>query len=465
MTLESKISPMDAGKATRVFNISVISGAIFTIGAYFFSIILRFGSNVVLSRLVTPDVFGVMLVINTLKSGVEMISDVGVVQNIVHNREGARPDFYNTAWTVQIIRGFVLFIVLSLAAYPIAYFYQLPVLAIQLAASTVVILGFASTSLYLLQRNLNLGKLNGFELTMDLLGACAVIALALVSPTIWSLIAANILMALIRVAASHLIAVNRNRLTLKRQHLVNILSFGKWIFISSLLSFLCLNFDKLYLAQSVPFALLGLYGIARNIADLPVNLIGRLGHTVLFPLMASQSSTSRHELRRQLAPMRLKLLALSAVGVAFGTSFADIAVQLIYDTRYHDAGWMLSLSLIGAWASILSTINEYSLLGLGKPAWGASANSFKLVYLVVAMPLAMTLSGIQALIAVIAMAEAIRYIPIAIGQRKLGMSFIRQDLALTAAMFSLIVFFVWVRHETGMEYPFATFFPALAGWI
>ena len=50
---------------------------------------------------------------------------------------------------------------------------------------------------------------------------------------------------------------------LSKNYCAEILRFGKWIFISSVVYFLSLNFDKLYLGRVV-----GVYGIARAISDL-----------------------------------------------------------------------------------------------------------------------------------------------------------------------------------------------------
>ncbi|MHA6691279.1 oligosaccharide flippase family protein [Devosia sp. A449] len=427
----------------------MLHGAIWTIGAYGASVGLRFGSNVILSRLVVPEVFGVMLIINTLRMGIELFSDVGIGQNIVQNPKGESRSFLDVAWTIQLGRGLVLFSLLFFAAAPLGQLYQLPTSAIQLSALTLAIMGAASISIYLLQRRLQFVRLNLFDLSVDAVGAVLTVGLALLSPTIWSLILANILTAAIRTIATYLLPEARNWLAWDRSHVRDIVSFGKWIYLSSILAFLCASFDKLYLGQSVPLALLGIYGLARNVADLPAALFARLGHSLVFPVIAAQQQGVRHELRARIAPLRFKLLLCCAACIAFGATFADYAVMLIYDARYQDAGWMLPVMLVAVWVSILCSMNEYALMGLGKPLYGAGGNLVKLISLAVGIPLALSAMGVMGVILVIALGDIGRYIPILAGQRREGLSFLRQDVALSATLLLLLAGFTLLRWQAG----------------
>src|SRR4051794_18780341 len=92
------------------------SRAIWTVGAFGASFSMRLLSNVILSRLLSPSVFGVIVLVNTVRYGIELLTDVGIEQNIVHHRHGLEPKFFNTAWTLQIARGAaltLLFLVLT----------------------------------------------------------------------------------------------------------------------------------------------------------------------------------------------------------------------------------------------------------------------------------------------------------------------------------------------------------------
>lgn len=434
-----------------------LSGAIWTIGGYGASVALRFGSNVVLSRIVVPEIFGVMLIIGTLRNGIELLSDVGIGQNIVQNPKGDQRDFLNVAWTIQLLRGLLLFSLLFIAAVPLGQLYQLPSAAIQLSALTLALFGASSVAIYLQQRRLQFARQNLFDFGVDVIGALLVVGLAWLSPTIWSLILANILTMAIRTGASYLLPDSRNWFAWRADHAREIIHFGKWIYLSSLLAYLCASFDRLFLGQSIPLAMLGIYGIARNVADLPAVLFTRLGHSLVFPVVAANQDTPREQLRERIGRLRLKLLLLCAVSIAFGVSIADFAIMIVYDARYHEAAWMLPVMLLGVWVSILCSMNDYALLGLGKPLYGASGNMAKLVCLVVGIPVGLHLHGLLGAILALALSDVCRYFPILFGQRREHMSFRGQDLVLTGLLLVLLAALSWVRWQLG----FGTAFDAL----
>lgn len=433
---------------------SVVRGALWTIGTYGASVVLRFGSNVVLSRLVMPEVFGVMLILNTLRSGLELLSDVGIGQNVVQHKKGESQSFRDVAWTIQLVRGLVLFSILFLVAAPLGQLYQLPATAMQLSAVTLALMGACSLSIYLMQRRMQFARLNLFDLAMDAISAIVIVGFALISPTIWSLILANVVATAIRMGATYLLPEARNWFSWDREHARDIISFGKWIYVWSLLSFLCASFDKLYLGQSIPLAMLGIYGLARTVAELPTALFGRLGHSVVFPVIAAQQDSTRDVMRERVGGLRFKLLLFSAGCLALGIAFADYAIMLIYDPRYHDAAWMLPVMLIGAWATILCSMNEYLLLGVGKPLYGASGNLTKLVVLIIGVPLGLHYGGLLGSIVVLVASDFFRYGTLQFGQQREKLSFFRQDALLSAVLVVVLAVLLLIRWQLGWGSPF-----------
>ena len=446
-------------------NATVIRGVVWTVGTYALSIVLRFGSNVILSRLLNPELFGIMLIINTIRQGIELSSDVGFAQNVIQNKAGDRPVFFNTVWVMQIVRGFLLGALLFLCAAPIGHLYSVPATAFEISGAILLVSGLASTSIFLLHRNLQLAKLNLFDLAQDAFGAIIVIAAAVVSPTIESLLIATLGAQLIRTASSYFLTSDGNQFRFNKVYALEILTFGRWIFFSSILMFLCASFDRLYLGKVAPLAVVGVYGIARALADMPTFLAARVGYSVIFPIVSSAQNVARADVRAQLSGVRFKLLLVAAVGVAFGISIADFAITLIYDARYHDAAWMLPLLLFGVWLAILCAMNEYAMLGFGKPSYNVVGNGIKLAYYVTVLPLAYQNMGIFGAIVAIVFSEIGRYIVIGIGQRREQFSFLKQDAAATLVFIGLVIAMSWVRSLAGFGTAFDSVPLQQVGWM
>lgn len=427
-------------------------------GMFILSNIIRFGSNVYLTQVLTPELMGAVLIIMTLRNAIELLSDVGIGQNIVTNKAGDDPLFKSTAWFIQAGRGLVLSVILYVAAGQIAALYGVPATAIELAAATLLANGLSSVSIYALQRKLGFSHLARFDLAQDLCSSLLVVLAATLSPTIWALVAANFIATLVRTATTYMIAPRDSSAGFSRQHAMEILRFGKWIFLTSVLMLLCTYFDRLYLGQAAPLALLGVYGIARSLSDIPAVLVGRISNMLIFPVVASASTKPRCELRAELSGTRWRVLAVGAVAMGAGLALADLGVKAIYDSRYHGAGAMLPLLLLGLWVAILANINDFALLGLARPAYGAVGNILKVAFLIIGLPLALAWGGILLAIAVFAASDLLRLIPIAVGLRNEALSFLRQDFTATLIFAGTAAAMSAVRYTMG----WGSFFDAIA---
>src|SRR5687768_12690090 len=143
-----------------------VRGALFTFTRYGGAQIIRLAANLLLTRLLFVETFGLMALISVLLQALEMFSDIGIGPSIIRSRRGDDPRFLDTMWTVQIVRGFGVWIVACIVAAPFAQFYEQPVLAqaIPFAGLNALIAGFASTKQYTLNRHLYLGRVTVLEL-------------------------------------------------------------------------------------------------------------------------------------------------------------------------------------------------------------------------------------------------------------------------------------------------------------
>ena len=273
---------------------------------------------------------------------------------------------------------------------------------------------------------------------------------AYLNRTIWTFIFAGLVgSTAVAIATFFLLPDVKQRFHLSRAFVWEIVHFGKWITLSSIVAFMAMNFDRSIPCQDRATRNFGRLRDSASISELFGTAIGYLGNTVLFPFIASQSKMVRADLRKQLAPLRAKLLLLVAIAMSVAIATADLAIKVLYDERYQAANWMLPILIIGSWFSILANLNESTLLGLGKPSYSAMANSLKFVFLIIGLGLGVKAYGLLFAVMVVALADMFRYIPIFIGQRRERFSFAMQDLLITLVMFSLAGFWEWLRWVMG----------------
>ena len=428
--------------------------------------VLRFANNVILARLLSPPLFGLMLIVNSIRTGVELISDVGINQNIVSNQAGHTPDFYDTAWTMKVLRGVALGALFFLTANLFANFFDQPDLALimPVVALTFIFLGFQSTSSALLQKQKTIGRSTSAEVVVAAISLVVHVALALVTPTIWALVLGSVNTSAAALVGSYIVIPGtRHRFMIDRASAREILVFGKWIFLSSIIYFLAMNFDRLYFAKLITLTELGIYSIARSLSDMLSNLVIRSSNMVLFPSVAGMRTTAP-ELRARLLHARRVVLALVAIGLGCFVAISDVVVHLLYDERYAAAGVILPVLLLGVWLAILCVVSDSILLGTGKPAYTTGANAAKLITLVIGIPIAFHYWGLLGAVVVLNAGEAVRYVVLWAFGRRQHLGFGRDDLALTILFLITTSFVRELLSSIGATGDILSLFP-LAGLI
>lgn len=418
-----------------------IRGSIWTMGGYAAGQALRLASNLVLTRLLFPAVFGQMALVFIFIQGLQMFSDVGIGPAIVQRKEGSELHFLRTAWTIQAGRGVVLWICSWAIAWPVASFYDQPILAwlIPVAGLTAVLGGFESTSMHTLRRNLELGRITLVDLGGQTIGILATVLFAaasrwLVGPSdpraAWAMVGGGIVGALVRLILSFtLLPGISHRFQLDRDATSALFGFGRWIFVSTLLTFLATQSDRLVFGKMIPIDSFGVYGIAAMLAALPTQAIQRLGAAVIFP--AYSRLAARGDLRRLFGRVRLPLLLGGAAIVTGLIACGPFLIRVLYDPRYAEAGWILQFLAAMAWFQILECTLGAALLAEGDANWVAASNAAKLAGMLVLLPVGFHLGGFPGALVGLVVSEAVKYLTAAVGLSRRGMQGYAVDALLT----------------------------------
>ena len=328
-------------------------------------------NNVVIARLLTPEILGLIAVVNSFNLGARLFSEIGINQNIIRSDRGEDPDFYNTAWTIQIIRGILLFAIICFAAYPLATSYELDELRnlFPVVGLGFILSGLVSTSFATLERRLFQKRIVIANITCQIVGMVVIAGYAFASPTVWALVFGILSQQLARLVISHKILSDiSNKLNFEMKALYEIIKFGKWIFFIGIFSYLVREIDTIIFAKLMPISVLGVYSVSKILSQSITMLSQNFHSGVTFPFYARQleKSTNGDHLKTE-SNIYLYTLSFSALFIAGITSIGDIFVDIIYGDRYADAGWMFSLLCVGVWFVILSGFISSRFIGEGRP--------------------------------------------------------------------------------------------------
>lgn len=437
-----------------------IRGAVWTVAGYGTSQALRLGSNLVLTRLLAPDLFGLMSLVNIFLMGLNLFSDLGVGPSIIQNKRGDEPDFLNSAWTLQVIRGFLLWLGCLAIAWPISHYYDPRLLwLLPVAGLASIISGFDSTALFTLNRKLALDKIIRFDFVVQVLSLSVMLIWAWLDPTIWALVAGSLAGALFKMVGSHRLIPNyANRLAWKPEAIRELFSFGRWIFMSTAMTFLAEQSDRLILGKLISLRLLGIYNVAFTFAYLPEQVIDRVSGLVIFPLISQQVGLPRNELRTKILQKRRLVLAAAALLLAVFISFGDTIILTLYDPRYQQAAWMLPILALGVWPRLLATTMAQALLAVGKPLYVACGNSLKFCYMLVGLPLGYSLLGLAGAIVVVAFNDLPLYGAVSYGLWREKLTAFGQDFQATMVFIGLVALILLGRYYWGFGIPLAELF-------
>ena len=440
-----------------------IRATIWTIGGYGFSQIWRLGTNLILTRLLQPEVFGLMALVNTFIIGIHLFSDIGLGPSIIQNKRGDDPVFLNTAWTLQIIRSFFLWFGCLLIAWPVSKLYndQRLLLLIPIIGLGTIISGLNSTSLFTLNRQMALRQISLFELGGQIISTTMMMIWAFVSPTIWALVGSSLITGVIQVLWSHRLNTGEpNRLAWELKALKELISFGKWIFLSTAIFFLASQTDRLILGKLLSFEMLGVYGIAFSLSDIPRSIILTLNGKVIFPAMSRMTDLPRETMRTKILKQRKLILLFAALILIFPICFGDLFISFLYDKRYIQATWMMPILALGLWHTILYSSISAALVAIGKPMYAAKSSLFTFINLSVGMLIGFHYLGTLGAVIAVACGDIPTYIVTLYGLWREKLGCFKQDIQATVVFVTLLALILFSRYSLGFGFPLQNLFPA-----
>lgn len=303
---------------------------------------IRLGSNLILTRLLFPDVFGIMALVMVIIQGLNNFSDVGITPAILQSKRGDEPAFLNTAFTMQAIRGLGLWLGCCVLAVPVANFYQVPELVwfLPISGLTAIIQGFQPTRVETANRHLQMGRLTMVELGAAFLGTVISVVLAAIIGSAWALVIGLVLGAIVKLVMTwKLLPGIPNRFHWDKDSAAELIRFGRWIFPSTIVGFAIAQGDKAILGKFLSLNDLGIYNIAYFLASFPM----MLGIAVISRIMIPIYRATFEDADNAAAGLRLRRMRFCLTGgfmllVLTMAAFGPALVGLLYDDRYLQAG-------------------------------------------------------------------------------------------------------------------------------
>ena len=344
-------SVIDLNEPEVITRSRAMSGSAWTLMGFGGEQAIRLVRSLFLTRLLPIEFYGLIGLSGIVIGLITRFSDIGLNISIIRDKRGNDPRFLDTAWTLSIIRGILVWLVACVCAWPASLIYDEPLLflVIPILGLSAVVQGFASTKTATLNRELKLGRLTVLRILAQVLGLVSTVAWALYDERhIGVLVVGSLISAVFLTVTSFVSLPGRgNTIQWDKEAAREMFRFGKWIVVSTAITFFLAQGDQAIVGVIQTTEKFAVYSVAYFLARSVPQVLLSLSPKVLLPIYARMDEMDLKRARRQTHKMRLYLLAICLPMMWVMILFGRHIVELLYPESYHQAGWMLEMLTAG----------------------------------------------------------------------------------------------------------------------
>ncbi|MDP4004400.1 lipopolysaccharide biosynthesis protein [Methylobacterium sp. NEAU K] len=322
-----------------MLSLKTLRGAGWSVAARTSARVIDLVTLLILARILTPADFGLTAIAVSLVSIVEMVLEIPLVQALMRLPK-IEKSHIDTAFTLGLLRGGVIALLMIVAAWPAAHIYGDPRLIVLIIALSV---GPIARSLYNPMmvhffRDLDFRISFITDFSGKVIAALLSVATLYAGGGYWALVINPVASSIMPTVLSYVLAPYRPALSMAE--LRDFSAFTGWFTSSQIVAAISWQYDRVFLGYNVDKSILGRYTVAGDFAVLPTqSLIG----PAMRPVMAAFATISNDRRRLRLsflkaarltmfislpAGLGIALTADQIVGVVLGSQWSSAAIYL-----------------------------------------------------------------------------------------------------------------------------------------
>ena len=305
-------------------------------------LVLRLGSNLILSRLLAPEVYGIVGPALAVLMTFEWFSDLGIRPALVREPLGATSAYLLTGWWIGLFRAVILSAVAAALAFPLAGMSGQPDLAAVLVALALlpVLQALRSPGQPALRRQLNYRAVALDEIGQTVVGIAVTLATAWFDHSVWAVVAGTLAGATAGIVISYVQCPMLPAWCWDRAAGRRLLRVSRQVFVNTFLMALLLNSDRLLGLSLITVEQMGLYAVAWNLAAVLDVLLSR-ACDVYYSSLSRLVDPALREALHERTCRRVASFAMPALALA--VALAPWVIRILYDARYMGAGILFAL--------------------------------------------------------------------------------------------------------------------------
>lgn len=271
------------------------SGFFWTAGNQFGLQLINFLVLVVLSRVLTPEAFGLVAMLQVFVAIGTSLIDGGMTSSLIRTTNADQKD-YSTVFFINLASSVLIYAILFFCAPLIARFYEQPMLSslVRVYGLSFIIQALVAVQTTRLVKAMNFRLQLLMQMPATIIGAVAGIIFAFQGHGVWSLVYMNLIKTFAFMIQHWMFTNWRPSLLIDRKKLRHHFSFGYKLTLIGLLNTVYLNIYNLLIGKFFTPVQVGYYNQANTFSLLPVDMFSTALDKVTYPVFANiQSDDSR----------------------------------------------------------------------------------------------------------------------------------------------------------------------------
>ena len=342
----------------------VARGAAWILGAGVSARLLGAVNTIIVARLLAPNDIGLVAVATISMQLLQGFSDFGVAQAVVKFRNADRDDL-DTLFTLSVLRGLLIGVILAAAAPIAAIFYDDPRMFWAFCGIAVfpVMMGFINPRFYEFERDLKFSREFVITILNRVAGVTVSITVAVLFRTYWAIILGMLAGGFVQLVLSYILRPFAPRVSFRS--FKKVFGFSSWLAGVSFLAALNNKLDVPILARLAGAGGAGFFFMSLQLSEMVTGQIASPLTRALFPGLSSlQGDTDR---MRKAFLQGVAALGAFAMPAAFCFAFvADDLTSLLLGAKWQGVAPLIQIlaPVVGLQSLFFATQSYAVALGL-----------------------------------------------------------------------------------------------------
>jgi len=334
-----------------------VAGVFWTFAQQFSVQLINFGVQIILARLLLPQVFGLIAMLNVFISIGQTLMDSGMTSSLIRTKEPDQLD-YSTVFVTNIVVSTAVYLFVFLFAPIIAEFYNQDILKniLRVYALTFIIRSLVAVHIAKLTKEMDFKSQMKLQVPSTIVGASVGACMAYFGFGVWSLVWLNLSQTIVFTIQNWFFISWRPSFIFNKRRFKYHFNFGYKMTLSALLDTTYRNIYPIVVGKVYNPTIVGYFNQAETMRQFPIKQLSAVMGKVTYPLFSNL--TNDIELKKAYkAAMKLVFFVVIPVMMVLIVTGKELFLVLFGEKWLPAVPYFQILSI----ASIIGPLSTYNL--------------------------------------------------------------------------------------------------------